>query len=132
MTPKPIPDITDYNRPYFEGCSQGELRIRRCERCAETFRFAHYLCPNCWSDQMSWEPASGRGVVTHYTVVHQPPYDAYEDVAPYVIVLVQLEEGVRMMSNLVGCPPETARVGLPVKVTFEQRREVTLPFFTPA
>jgi uncharacterized protein len=131
MTLKPTPDITDYNRPYFEGCAAGELRIRTCDRCHAKFRFAHYLCPNCWSDQLSWIRASGRGTVTHFTVVHQPPYDAFEDVAPYVIILVELEEKVRLMANLVGCQPDVARIGLPVKVTFEQRRDVALPFFVP-
>jgi uncharacterized OB-fold protein len=132
MTTKPLPEITDFNEPYFAGTALGELRIRKCVRCDTRFRFNHYLCPSCWSDQLTWEVASGRGRITHFCVIHHAPYPSFEDVCPYVIVLVELEEGVRMMSNLVGCSPEAARIGTPVQVTFEQRGPVTLPMFALA
>jgi uncharacterized OB-fold protein len=129
MTAKPVPEITDFNRPYFEGCAQGELRVRTCRRCHHRFRFSHYLCPNCWSDDLGWEPVSGRGTVTHFTVVHQAPYPSFEADAPYVIVLVELEVGVRMMGNLLQCDPEEVRIGLPVRAVYEARGDVSLPMF---
>ena len=131
MTDKPIPQLTEFNRPYFEGCALGELRIRNCRRCAARFRFNHYLCPNCWSDDLGWEPVSGRGTVTHFTVVHQAPYDAFEPDAPYAIVLVELAEGVRMMANLLGCDPSAIRIGMRVKAIFEPRGELHIPQFVP-
>lgn len=130
MTMKPLPEITDFNTPYFQGAAQGELRVRKCLRCAARFRFTHYLCPNCWSDELGYETVSGRGTITHFCIVYQAPYPSFEPDCPYVIVLVELDEGVRMMSNLVGCPPEEARIGARVQVTFEQRGPVTLPMFT--
>ena len=126
---KPAPLVTDMNRDYFDGCAQGELRVRKCERCGTKFRFAYYLCPNCWSDQLGWEAVSGRGAVSHVTVIHQAPYAAFEEGAPYALVLVDLEEGVRMMSNVVECPVEEVRIGAPVRVKFERRGDVHLPLF---
>lgn len=125
---KPVPTITDLNRLYFEGCAQGELRLRTCRRCQARFRFAHAWCPKCWSLELDWTKASGLGVVSHFSVVYQPPSAAFE--TPYVLALIQLDEQVRMMSQ-VKCDPAQVRIGLPVRVTFEQRGDVTLPMFVP-
>jgi uncharacterized OB-fold protein len=128
MTDKPVPEITEMNRIYFEGCAKGELRLRRCPNCAARFRFAYAWCPKCWSVDLVWEKACGLGKVTHYSVVHVPPSDAFE--TPYVLALIELDEGVRMMSN-VKCAPGEVRIGLPVRVTFEKRAGVSLPMFVP-
>ncbi|MDG2004155.1 MAG: Zn-ribbon domain-containing OB-fold protein [Novosphingobium sp.] len=127
----PVPDIDDVNRLYFEGTASGELRIRHCKRCESLFRFAHAWCPDCWSQDLDYKLASGRGKVETFTVVHQAPYESFEDRIPYVIALVELEEGVRMMSNIVDCEPDRVEIGLPVKVAYEQRGPVMLPMFTP-
>jgi uncharacterized OB-fold protein len=129
---KPAPLVNDMNREYFEGCAKGELRVRKCQRCGAKFRFAYYLCPSCWSDQLGWEAVSGRGVVSHVSVVHQAPYAAFQEDAPYALVLVDLEEGVRMMSNVVELPADQVRIGMPVRVKFETRGETSLPLFVPA
>lgn len=132
MSDKPLPYITEMNRAYFDGCAQGELRLRHCNACQERFRFAHDWCPNCWSTDLSIEIASGRGKVSHFTVVHQAPSAALAAIAPYVLAMVELDEGVRMMSNVVECDPASVRIGLPVVVTYERRGDVTLPMFRPA
>lgn len=129
---RPVPLLHDMNRLFYEGCGLGELRIRRCTRCAARFHFAYEWCPKCWSLELSYDRASGHGVVSHFCVVHQSPYPAFDDVSPYILALIELAEGVRIMSNVVACPLEDIRVGLPVVVRFEQRGEVTLPMFTPA
>jgi len=128
MTDKPLPEITDLNRIYFEGCAQGELRVRRCLSCNMRFRFAHEWCPHCWSPELGWEKVSGFGKVTHYTIVYMGPSDAFE--TPYVLALIELDEGVRMMSNVL-CPPEQVKIGMPVRVTFEKRQNVFMPMFVP-
>jgi uncharacterized OB-fold protein len=128
---KPVPTLSDMNRLFFEGCSQGELRVRYCPKCETRFRFAHLWCPNCWSQDIEYRVASGRGKVTNFSVVHQAPYPAFADAVPYVLALIELEEGVRMMSNIVACPPEAVSIGLPVRVVFEQRGAVSLPMFVP-
>jgi len=132
MSEKPVPDITPNNREFFEGCAQGELRIRLCHNCGARFRFAHGWCPQCWSSDIGWEVASGRGSITHVTVVYQPPLPAFEPQLPYALVLVELDDGVRMMGNVIGCDPESVRIGLPVEVFYEPRGEVMIPQFRPA
>jgi uncharacterized OB-fold protein len=132
MTAKPVPEVSDINRIYFEGCAQGELRVRHCPRCDTKFRFAHEWCPNCWSLDISWQKVSGRGRIVTYCIVHQPPSPAFADMTPYALALIDLDEGVRMMSNVIGCKPEQVKIGLPVKVTFEKRGDVHLPMFVLA
>jgi len=127
----PIPDVDDVNRLYFEGTASGELRIRRCRSCGTAFRFAHAWCPECWSQDLDFEVTSGRGTIETFTTVHQAPYEALEDRLPYVIALIQLDEGVRMMSNVVNCPVEEVYIGMKVGVVFEQRGPVALPMFEP-
>lgn len=128
----PVPDIDDANRLYFEGTASGELRIRHCRSCDALFRFAHTWCPECWSRDIDFRVASGRGKIETFTVVHQAPYESFEDRIPYVIALIELDEGVRIMSNVVGCDPDEVAIGLPVTVTYEERGPVMLPMFAPA
>ena len=132
MTTKPLPDITAVNALFWEGTAAGELRVRRCRSCGARFRFVHEWCPSCWSSDIGWEAVSGRGRIATFTVVHTPPYPAFEDVVPFVLALVDLDEGVRMMCNIVGCAPENVRIGMPVAVTFEDRGGIALPQFSPA
>ena len=127
----PVPDIDDVNRLYFEGTAKGELRIRACNSCDARFRFAHAWCPVCWSQDLDFQVASGRGRIETFTVVHQAPYPSFEDRIPYVIALVELEEGVRMMGNIVDCEPGEVTIGMAVAVTFEERDEVMIPMFRP-
>lgn len=132
MSEKPVPEITGLNRDYFEGCAQGELRVRRCHACGERFRFAHAWCPQSWSEDLGWERASGLASVSHFTIVHQAPVPAFQAESPYVLAMVELDEGVRMMTNIVGCPPQDVCIGMRVAVRFEARGETALPVFAPA
>ena len=132
MSAKPKPDITPLNAPFWEGTAKGELRICSCRRCDARFRFTHPWCPNCWSGDLGWEVASGMGTLATFSIVHLAPYAAFEDVAPYVLALVDLDEGVRMMCNIVGCDPRDVQIGMRVKVQYEDRGGVKLPQFTPA
>ena len=131
MSSKPVPEIGTLNREYFEGCALGELRLRRCLACGAKFRFAHEWCPVCWSAELGWEKASGRGRVSHFSIVHQAPSPAFEGDLPYVIALIELEEGVRMMSNITGCAPQDVHIGMAVEVRFEIRGAVAIPVFEP-
>ncbi|MGE3690117.1 MAG: Zn-ribbon domain-containing OB-fold protein [Novosphingobium sp.] len=131
MSEKPVPEISELNREYFEGCMEGELRVRTCNACGARFRFAHALCPQCWSADMSWERVSGRATVSHFTVVHQAPVPAFQAESPYVLAMVELDEGVRMMTNIVGCDPESVIIGMKVAVGFEARGDLLIPVFAP-
>lgn len=128
MSAKPVPEITDLNRAFFEGTAKGELRLRHCCSCDAVFRFAHPLCPKCWSDALDYVVASGNGTIESYTVVHMPPYEAWADDLPYVIALITLDEGVRVMGNIDVASADVS-IGMPVEVWFEQRGPVALPQF---
>jgi uncharacterized OB-fold protein len=117
------------SRPYWEGLAQGELRIQRCASCSKAVFYPRALCPHCFAEQLSWIVASGRGTIYSYTVAHQAFGPFAEDV-PFVVAIIELEEGVRMMSRLIDAPRERVTVGAVVKVTFEKVEEnLTLPYF---
>src|SRR5260370_34589789 len=88
------------SRPYWEGLAQGELRIQRCDSCSKAVFYPRSLCPHCFADQLSWIVASGRGTIYSYTVAHQGFGPFAEDI-PFFVAIVELEEGVRMMSRII-------------------------------
>jgi len=119
------------SRPYWEGLAQGELRIQRCRTCAKAVFYPRGICPHCYSDQLEWIVASGKGTIYTYTVAHQALGAFAEDV-PFVVALVELEEGVRMMSRIVDALARSVTIGAAVQVTFEKgtgEEDLTLPYF---
>ena len=117
------------SRPYWEGLAQGELRIQRCKVCSKAVFYPRSICPHCHADSLSWIVASGKGTIYSYTVVHQA-FGPFAEDAPFVIAIVELEEGARMMSRIVDATRESVVVGAAVKVTFERVGEdMTLPYF---
>ncbi|HLI70826.1 MAG TPA: Zn-ribbon domain-containing OB-fold protein [Ktedonobacteraceae bacterium] len=117
------------SRPYWEGLARGELRLQRCDACARTVFYPRAFCPHCSSDRLSWIVATGRGTIYSYTVAHQA-YGLFAGDVPFIVAIVELEEGVRMMSRIIDAPRERIRVGAPVQVTFEAVGEdFTLPYF---
>ena len=129
--PMPVPDAD--SRRFWEGCREHRLQIERCADC-KTARFPPAaLCPHCRSSRSEWVTASGRGTVFSWIVVRHPvPKDMYAGEVPYVVALVELEEGVRMPTNIVGCEPDAIRAGMPVEVVFEDvSADITLPRFRP-
>ena len=94
----------------------------------------HRHCPSCGAEDLRWKSVSGRGSVYTYTVAHRPPHPVFMDQCPLVIAVVELEEGPRLMTNIVGCDPEAVKVGMAVQVDFEpiDDSELELPVFRPA
>ena len=116
-------------RPYWEGLARGELRIQHCDSCSRAVFYPRSICPHCHADKLSWIVASGRGTIYSYTVPHQA-FGMFADEAPFIVAIIELEEGVRMMSRIIDAPRERVSIGLPVQVTFETAGEnVTLPYF---
>ena len=115
--------------PFWEGCRDGELRLRRCRSCGAHHHFDPSRCPGCGSPHLDWVPASGRGTIASYTRVHRAPSPAFREAAPYVLGLVDLVEGPRMMAWLVGDDDGIA-VGAPVGLRFvDAPSGETLPAF---
>lgn len=131
---KPIPVADADSAPYWEGCRDGRLLIQQCAEC-ETLRFPpNRICGACHSDKMKWIEASGKGRVYSWIVVnHAVPREVYGDDVPYAVALIDLEEGVRMVSNVIGFDPHEIAADMPVEVVFEPGGEsVVLPKFRPA
>ena len=124
--PRPTPET----EPYWEGCAAGELRLQRCTTCDAHYFPPRPFCPACLSDDVVWEAVSGRGTLHTYVINHRaaPGFEA-----PYAIAVVQLDEGPRMMSNIVGVDPtpEALVLDMALQVSFETRGEIQLPVFGP-
>ncbi|MBI1737211.1 MAG: Zn-ribbon domain-containing OB-fold protein [Candidatus Rokubacteria bacterium] len=131
---KPLPRPSTATRPFWDGCREGELRLPWCRACGRPHFFPRSLCPHCLATDLEWRRASGRGVVWSFSTVRLSFWGkAFDDAVPYVVAMVELEEGVRVLSNVVGCAPGAVRIGLPVEVTFDAvTPEFTLPRFRPA
>ncbi|MBX3023438.1 Zn-ribbon domain-containing OB-fold protein [bacterium] len=129
---KPLPRIDEESKGFWEACQRRELVIQRCAACGALRHYPRALCPTCLSDAVEWVRCSGRGTVYTFTVTHQNQAPGFRDALPYVLAYVELEEGVRLLANIVGCAPEAVRIGMAVQVAFEDATAaVTLPTFAP-
>jgi uncharacterized OB-fold protein len=130
---KPVPVPSAESRPYWEGVRRHELRMPVCAACDHTWFPPTHLCPRCGSADIAWKTCSGRGTVFSYVVFHRAYHPGFAGEVPYAVALVELEEGPRLLSNIVGIAPDRVACGMPVQVTFEDVAEdVTLPKFEPA
>ncbi|HEY2106371.1 MAG TPA: Zn-ribbon domain-containing OB-fold protein [Candidatus Binataceae bacterium] len=129
---RPLPKPTPETRHFWEGTAAGELRLQRCDECRHVYFPPRPFCPKCASRKVSVFKASGRATLYSYVINHRPmpPFTA-----PYSIAVVELDEGPRMMTNIVDCPqtPAALQLDMPLEVVFDQQTdEITLPFFKPA
>jgi len=130
---KPLPRIDEESRGYWEALARHELYFQRCRDCGTKRFYPRALCPACLSSATEWVRASGRGTVYSFTVTYQNQAPGFREELPYVLAIVELDEGVRMMTNVVGCAPDAVRVGMRVEVVFEDvTPEITLAKFRPA
>lgn len=127
---KPVPEATPALAPFFAAAREGRLVVQRCGGCG-TLRFPpRELCSTCLAREATWEHVSGRGEVFSYNVMHQVYHPGFVSEVPYAVVIVRLEEGPKITSNLVDCPVGEITIGMPVEVVFERvSPEVTLPKF---
>jgi uncharacterized OB-fold protein len=130
--PKPLPVVTEENRPFWEGCQQGKLLLQYCIECQRYQFYPRLYCMQCGSNSLRWVEASGHGVIYSYTIIHQNKSPEFVHDTPYNVAIVQLEEGPRMLSNIVDVDLTELRVDLPVTVVFDQATaSITLPRFRP-
>jgi uncharacterized OB-fold protein len=130
---KPLPRIDEESRGYWEALARHELYVQRCRDCG-TVRFPpRAVCTGCMSSATEWLRCSGRGTVYSFTVTHQNQAPGFREELPYVLAIVELAEGPRVMTNVVECPPDAVRIGMPVEVVFDDVAPgVTLAKFRPA
>ena len=116
---RPVDGSTTLTEPFWAGTRAGKLLLQRCRECGRWRWTPQLACPACWSERYDWTESSGRGALYSYTIVHRSPDPARFE-APFLLAIVALDEGPHMLTNLVACAPEDARIDMPVEVRFER------------
>lgn len=130
---RPLPEFDDVSTPFWEACARHELVLQTCASCGAVRHPPRPVCPACLSWEHTWQPASGRGRVWSWVIAHPPVLPAFADKAPYNVVVVELDEGVRMVGNMINVANDEIREGMNVEVAWEDVEDgVTLPQWRPA
>jgi uncharacterized protein len=130
---KPVPIADEASQPFFSGARRHELMLQKCSSCGAVMWPVKPRCDRCWSAEITWVQASGKGTLYSFTLMHQVLHPGFAAEVPYNIAEVNLAEGLRITSNVVGCPNADLQIGMPLEVTFEDiTDEVSLPKFKPA
>ncbi len=128
---KPLPKPSPTSRPFWDAAKRHELMLQRCGACGKFIYYPRPRCPHCFSNRLEWNRCSGKGKLYSFTVVRRAASRAFAD-APYVLAIVELDEGPRMTTN-IAAPPEQLRVDMPVTVFFDDvTPDRTLVKFKPA
>ena len=127
---KPLPALEGFTEQFYAFCKQGELRFQRCDGCEAWRHVPREMCAECGSMQWDWHASSGRGKLFTWTVAARPLHPAFADDAPYAPAVVELEEGVRLVTEIVDCRPDELEIGAAVEVVFDDvTANITLPKF---
>ena len=132
MPLRPLPAPSTTTAPFWEACKVQRLLLQQCRACGHIQFYPRSICTACMSDQLEWSAARGTGTVYSYSTVYRALVPGFEDDVPYVVAMIELDEGVRLLSQVIYCEPEEVFIGLRVSVTFEEARDgVVLPKFRP-
>lgn len=128
-----LPPVSDLTSPYWDAARHEELVVQFCDQCSHRPFPPRSQCPECGAGDLAWRPVAGTGTVYSFTVAHRPPHPVFGGQCPLVIAIVELTEGPRLMSNVVGCDPAEVHVGMAVTVAFEavDDSDILLPVFAP-
>jgi uncharacterized protein len=118
---KPIPPADADSRAFWQGANDGRFLAQRCGDCGRAQFYPRSVCRHCQSTKLADEACRGTGKVASYSVVHRAPIPSFRPDAPYVVALVDLDEGVRFLCNVVGCAPGEVRIGDAIELVFEER-----------
>lgn len=132
---KPLPDADPLTAPYWDSVKAHGMKIQRCKACEKFVFYPRGMCPRCWGKTLEWTPVSGNGTLYAFTVVHVPVHPAFKADVPYVVGLVELAEGPRLMTSIIGVVPDPSQIQIGMEMTLEYRdvtEDVTLPVFRPA
>lgn len=127
-----LPAVTALTQPYWDGARESKLMFQQCRACGTNWHPPMPICPNCHSTNIDWLAAAGGGTVYTYTVVEHPTHPAFQDRVPYVVAVVELDEGPRVVMNIKNCPVGDVSGGMRVAIFFENVADnVTLPQAQP-
>ena len=130
MALHPLPRPYQDTETYWAAARDHRFVIQHCKSCGKHQFYPRGVCSHCLSSDLEWHEASGKGTVYSFSVNHRAPHPGFADEIPFVLAIVELEEGPRMMTNIVECNPDSVKIGMAVEVTFEDvTEEVTLPKF---
>lgn len=130
---KPLPEPNLDTAEYWAAARAHILKLQKCRGCGAFRYYPRPVCPVCMSFDFDWQAVSGRGKVYTFTVIHRAPHPGFKEDLPFVMAVVALEEGPRMLTNITGCAPSDVRIDMPVAVVFEDATdEISLAKFTPA
>lgn len=130
-----LPEIDEFTRPYWDAAAEGRLLLRRCGECGKAHHYPREFCPACWAgeERVTWETASGRATLYTWSVIHRNDLPPFGGRVPYVAAVVDLVEGPRMMTEVVGVEGVELRVGMELVVTFREAAEgVWVAVFAPS
>ncbi len=133
LRPLPKP-MTPEAKPYWDGLNQGKLMLPKCDDCCEAFFYPRIACPHCHSRNVSWIQASGRGKLYSFQIAYRALNPAFNIDPPFILAMIELEEGPRLMSNLINIEPDAdvIKCDMPVEVVYEkQTNDITIPLFQP-
>ncbi len=129
---KPVPIPDSISAPFFDGARQGRLMLQCCAACGKWSFPVRERCPHCFAARLEWRQASGRGTLYTFAIMHQVMNPGFAGAVPYNIAQIDLEEGVRMTSNVVGIPNNALKIGMKLEAIFEDvGQDVSLPKFRP-
>lgn len=132
-TQKPIPVIQSWTKEFWKATKQGKLLVQHCNDCQANIFFPKKVCPECWSDNLTWIESCGKAKVYTFTLMMDMVEPKFMADLPYVLAMVDLEEGIRMTTRIVNCQPEDVSIGMDVEVVFQEiSAECALPVFQPA
>jgi hypothetical protein len=130
---KPLPGPSALTAPFWEAAHEGRLELQHCKQCNSFQYYPRKVCGNCWSEDIKWQQCSGKGSVYSYSICRIPTFPGFEQDVPYVVAMVELEEGVRMTSNIIACPVTDVYIGMQVEAVFDAVTEdCSLVKFRPA
>ena len=130
---KPIPVVQPWTEEFWKATKQHRLLIQKCNECSSLIFYPRKYCPECWSADLGWQEAGGKARVNTFAIMRDMVEPKFWADLPYVLAMVDLEEGVRMMTKIVDCEPEAVEIGMDVEVVFEDITEQhALPMFRPA
>ena len=132
---KPLPEITPVNKPFWDAAKAGKLMMQKCQNCGTWVFCPRQVCGECASDKLEWMEVSKKGKIFAFTIIREVVGTALAGFGPdipYVTAWVDLDDGPRFCSNVIGCPIDQIKIDMPVEVVFEEARDgVTLPKFRP-
>lgn len=131
-TALPLPDLGGLSRPFWDSLKQGILTFQRCSSCGYAWLPARSECPLCLGDAWQREPSKGDATLVSWVVYHEAYHPAFAQRLPYTVAVIQLEEGPRMISNIVGADPRQLRIDQSLRLEVQHEGDLAVPRFTPA